>query len=450
MQKTVHKLDKGLKGEIKIPGDKSISHRAVILGSIAQGKTEISNFLDGADCLCTRKAFESLGVKVEELDNGKKLIIHGQGLAGLQQASQDQKATEIYLGNSGTSARLLTGLFSGLPFANKITGDESLSKRPMKRVIEPLSLMGAEIESKDGLLPLITNPVGKSKKLKGINYKSPIASAQVKSSLLLAGLNAEGETIISEPHKSRDHTELMLKAFGAELSVLKDDSSEYSVSLKPLKQDLSAQKIEVPSDISAAAFFMVAASIVPGSEITLKNIGINPTRTGIIDAMKSMGADLEIINERKATGEVVADIIIRSSVDSNSGTLKGANIDGSLIPSLIDEIPIIAILAAQADGKTVIKDAQELRVKESDRIKTTINMLRALGVDVEEKEDGMIIKGRAGKAFDPKAEKLSIDSHGDHRIAMSSAIAALHCNCPIEILQAEFVATSFPRFFDVL
>lgn len=436
MKYTIGKLTKGFKAEIKIPGDKSISHRSIIFGSIAKGKTVVNNFLNSADCLGTKKAFEALGVKIEEnfSDENKQVIIHGEGFDALKMPQK-----EIYLGNSGTSIRLLSGLFSTLPFTTTLTGDESLSKRPMQRVIKPLREMGAELAAReDKFAPLI---VKGGNKLQAIDYVSPIASAQVKSCILLAGLKADGVTSVSEDHKSRNHTELMLKGFGADLTE-EQSNGLFKVSIKPLSGDLQAQEFSVPGDISSAAFFLVAGAIIPNSELTLKEVGINPTRTGIIDVLKAMNVDLQINNQREAAGEPIADLIVKSS------NIKATEISGEIIPRLIDEIPIIAILAAQAEGTTVIKDAEELRVKESDRVATTINMLRAFGADVEEKPDGMIIKGRSGEAFEPT--EISIDSHGDHRIAMSSAIAALHANQEMEILQTEFVETSFPNFFDLI
>ncbi len=414
----------GLQGVINIPGDKSVSHRSVMFGSLAEGLTEVSNFLTGEDCVCTRKAFEALGVKIES-PSETSLRIYGRGFATLKAPS-----SEIYLGNSGTGMRLLTGLFSGLPFTTTLSGDHSLSGRPMRRVIDPLTQMGAVIESNDGRAPLIIKP----SKLHGINYHSPVASAQVKSALLLAGLNAEGVTSVSEDHKSRDHTERMLEAFGGNITV---DGLKVSVSASKLQ----AQKFAVPSDISSAAFFLVAAAIVPGSELTLPAVGVNPTRTGIIDVLRAMGADISISNERLEGKEPVADITVRHS------ELRGITIEGDIIPRLIDEIPIIAVLTAQARGTTVIRDAEELKVKESNRIDSTVNMMRVLGARIEATDDGMIIEGSAGEPFSSGG---TVDSKGDHRIAMSSAIAALHALSDIEILETEFVNTSFPGFFDKL
>ena len=425
------------KKTIKIPGDKSISHRSIILGSIAKGKTEITNFLNGEDCICTQKAFESLGVEIETNfhDPENPIVkIHGKGIEFLRAPNND-----IYLGNSGTGMRLLAGLFSGLNFKSVLTGDESLSSRPMKRVIDPLSLMGANIESSEGKAPLIIHGTSN---LKGISYKSPVSSAQVKSSLLLAGLNADDVTTIIEPEKSRDHSERMLDYFQSPISY---HHGSLEVSIRRPEKPLQAQRVKVPGDISSASFFMVAAAIVEDAEVELLNVGINPTRTGIIDVLTMMNVDFSIHNLREEGKEPIADIIVKSS------NIKACEISGDIIPRLIDEIPVIAILAAQAQGTTVIKNAEELKVKESNRIATTVSMLKQLGVNVEETDDGMIIEGLAGKNFPGgDASIVVIDSKGDHRIAMSSAIAGLHSAKPVEILKSEFVNTSFPSFFKYL
>ncbi|MCH2227378.1 MAG: 3-phosphoshikimate 1-carboxyvinyltransferase [Candidatus Caenarcaniphilales bacterium] len=430
---------KNFKKPIKVPGDKSISHRSIILGSIAKGRTEVSNFLTGEDCICTQKAFQALGVEIETYfgnPDNPTLRINGNGIYSLKEAKED-----IYLGNSGTGMRLLSGLFAGLPFNTKLTGDESLSSRPMKRVIDPLTQMGANIASNEGKAPLNINGTNN---LRGITYHSPIASAQVKSCLLLAGLNAEGVTTIIEPEKSRDHSERMLEYFGSNISY---HSGSLEVSIKKSEKDLSGQIIRVPGDISSAAFFMVAGAICEDSEIFLENVGINPTRTGILDVLTMMNIDFNVENIRDEAREPRADILIKSS------EIKGCEISGNLIPRLIDEIPVIAILAAQANGTTVIKNAEELKVKESNRITSTVNMLKELGVNVEETDDGMIIEGLAAKEFpgsSSSTDKIVIDSHGDHRIAMSSAIAALQSSKPVEILKSEYVNTSFPGFFELL
>ncbi|NQY80435.1 MAG: 3-phosphoshikimate 1-carboxyvinyltransferase [Candidatus Caenarcaniphilales bacterium] len=430
---------KNFKKSIKIPGDKSISHRSIIFGSIAKGRTEVTNFLTGEDCICTQKAFEALGVEIETYygtPDNPTLRINGKGMLALQEPKE-----EIYLGNSGTGMRLLSGLFAGLPFEFKLTGDESLSSRPMKRVINPLTEMGASIDSQDGKAPLLIHGTNN---LQGITYKSPIASAQVKSCLLLAGLNAEGVTTIIEPEKSRDHSERMLEYFGSPIS---HHSASLEVSIKKPEKDLFAQIIRVPGDISSAAFFMVAGAICENSELVLENVGINPTRTGILDVLTMMKVDFSVENISDEAREPRADIIVKSS------NIKACEISSDLIPRLIDEIPVIAILAAQAEGTTVIKNAEELKVKESNRIATTVNMLKLLGVNVEETEDGMIIEGLAGKAFPGAKDSvntIAIDSNGDHRIAMSSAIAGLHSEKGVEIIKSEFVNTSFPGFFEIL
>ena len=379
MSNPIINKQKVFKKTIKIPGDKSISHRSIILGSIAKGKTEITNFLNGEDCICTQKAFESLGVEIETNfhDPENPIVkIQGKGMEFLRAPHND-----IYLGNSGTGMRLLTGLFSGLDFKSVLTGDESLSSRPMKRVIDPLSLMGANIESSEGKAPLIIHGTSN---LKGINYKSPVSSAQVKSSLLLAGLNADGVTTIIEPEKSRDHSERMLDYFQSPISY---HHGSLEVSIRRPEKPLQAQRVKVPGDISSASFFMVAAAIVEDAEVELLNVGINPTRTGIIDVLTMMNVDFSIHNLREEGKEPIADIIVKSS------NIKACEISGDIIPRLIDEIPVIAILAAQAKGTTVIKNAEELKVKESNRIATTVNMLKGLGVNVEETDDGMIIEG---------------------------------------------------------
>lgn len=397
------------------------------------GETVIENFLEGEDCKHTLEAFEAMGV--ESKRDASKLIIKGKRLSELKKPKQD-----IYLGNSGTSIRLLSGLFSGLPFTTRLVGDDSLQKRPMNRIIKPLESMGAKISSREGgLAPLVINPDDKPQELKAISYESPVASAQVKSCIMLAALSVEGETSITEPHLSRDHTERMLKYLGAKIET-KDGA--ICLNGKQAYQDMSAKEIFVPGDISSAAFFMVAAAILDDAEITVKNVGLNPSRTGILEAFDLMKVDYKILEAKDINNEPIADIKVTSS------KIKAAEISGDLIPKLIDEIPIIAVLAAQADGKTVIKDAQELKVKESNRIRSTVNMLKKLGVEVEETDDGMIIEGRNKKAFE--IVDAEIDSFGDHRLAMSTAIAGLYSTSELKILKAEFVQTSFPNFFDLL
>jgi 3-phosphoshikimate 1-carboxyvinyltransferase len=434
METIIKKLDKRISIEMEIPGDKSISHRSVIFGSITPGTTIIKNFLQGEDCKHTLEAFQAMGVKAELSED--TLVIHGKCLNEMSKPKKD-----IYLGNSGTSIRLLSGLFAGLPFTTTLTGDDSLKKRPMNRVIDPLKLMGAQIEAQEGgFAPLTINPKNSPSSLKAIRYESPIASAQVKSCLILAALSTEGETTITEPHLSRDHTERMLNYLGAQIHSSGDG---IKINGREAYKKLQAKEIFIPGDISSAAFFMVAAAILDNAEIIVKNVGLNPSRIGILEAFDLMNIDYQIINQREVNNEPIADIKVKSS------NIKAAEIGGALIPKLIDEIPIIAILAAQADGETVIKDAQELRVKESNRITSTLNMLHKLGVDAKETADGMIIQGRNKKIFEV-SHLVEIDSYGDHRLAMSATIAGLYANNPIEIQKTEFVQTSFPNFFDLV
>ena len=412
-----------LKGEIEIPGDKSISHRAVMFGSLAAGTTEITNFLQGADCLSTISCFQKMGISIK--NKGNKILIQGKGLHGLQKPD-----SVLDCGNSGTTTRLISGILCGQNFSSSVTGDASIQKRPMKRIIEPLTKMGGNITSLNhtGCAPLY---IEKSF-LKGITYHSPVASAQVKSSILLAGLYADSPTTVIEPALSRNHTEIMLSSFGASI---KSEGLKASILPDPM---LFGQKIHVPGDISSAAYFIAAGLLVPGSEILLKNVGINPTRDGIIKVALSMGGKIELLNEKIEGGEKTADLLIRSS------SLKGTCISGPIIPTLIDEIPIIAVIAAFAEGKTVIKDAAELKVKESDRIQVITDNLKILGCDIEATDDGMIIHG--GKQLHGGI----IDSHKDHRIAMSFAIADLMIDDEVTINDPDCVSISFPNFFTVL
>jgi 3-phosphoshikimate 1-carboxyvinyltransferase len=414
-----------LRGPIEVPGDKSISHRAVMFGAIANGTTTISNFLAGEDCLSTIDCFRKLGVSITQ--NGSEVVVEGKGIGGLQEP------TEILnVGNSGTTTRLLLGILAGCSFHACLIGDESIAKRPMARVTNPLREMGAKIDGREhgNYTPLSI----RGGNLQAIRYTSPVASAQVKSAILLAGLMADGTTTVIEPHKSRDHTERMLKAFGGEVVV---DGLTVSVTGK---QQLKGAHIDVPGDISSAAFFLVAGAIVPNSEITLKNVGLNPTRTGIIDVLKQMGADIAIENIRNEESEPMGDITVRTS------ELKGIEIGGELIPRLIDEIPIIALLATQAEGTTVIKDASELRVKETDRIATVVSELSQLGADIEATEDGMIIRGKTKL----KANNIVVDSYGDHRIGMMLAIAACITEGNLILNRSEAIAVSYPNFFEHL
>lgn len=404
-------------GEVTVPGDKSISHRAVMLGSLAKGVSRISGFLKGADCLSTIDCFREMGINIEV--DGTDVTVEGKGLHGLSAPKK-----QLYTGNSGTTTRLLCGILSGQEFDTSITGDSSICKRPMKRVAEPLSQMGAKIDG--DYCPLTIH----GSKLHGVEYQMKVASAQVKTALILAALYAEDETVIHEVEKSRDHTELMLKAMGANLDV-------DGLTIRVNKTDeLIAQDIEVPGDISSAAFFMVLGAIMPNSCITIKNVGINPTRTGIIDVMKAMNADIEIVNERIATGEPVADIIVRSS------NLKGCEISGALIPRLIDEIPVIAVAAVFAEGETVIKDAAELKVKETNRIRAVVDEFTKCGIDITETDDGMIIR---------KSENIKgadFKTYGDHRMAMSLTVLAQLLNGVSTLDDTDCVDVSYPNFFD--
>lgn len=406
-----------VRGEITVPGDKSISHRAVMLGALADGTTHISGFLKGADCLSTIDCFRAMGIGIEiDADN---VTVHGKGLHGLKKPEK-----MLYTGNSGTTTRLLCGILSGQPFDTEITGDASICRRPMGRVTKPLALMGADIENE--YCPLKIHGT----KLRGIDYNMTVASAQVKTALILAGLYAEGETVIHEIEKSRDHTELMLSAMGANINV---DGLTVTIGKTT---SLKAQDILVPGDISSAAFFMVLGAVMPDSEILIKNVGINPTRTGIIDVMRKMGADMEILNERTAAGESVADILVRSS------RLKGTEIGGAIIPRLIDELPVIATAAVFAEGTTVIRDAQELKVKETNRIRAVVDEFSKCGIDIEETDDGMIIKG--GKEI----SGADFKTYGDHRMAMSLAILAQLAHGKSTLDDSGCVDVSYPGFFD--
>lgn len=413
-----------LRGEITIPGDKSISHRAVMFGAISDGTTEITNFLQGADCLSTISCFRKMGIEIENTPD--RILVHGKGLHGL-------KAPEEILdaGNSGTTTRLISGILAGQNFSCELTGDASIQKRPMKRIITPLSMMDASIESIRGndCAPLRIH----GHRLHSIHYLSPVASAQVKSCVLLAGLYGDGKTSVTEPALSRNHTEIMLRSFGASLS-----SSKTTVSILP-EPKLIGQKIQVPGDISSAAYFIAAGLIVPGSEILIKNTGINPTRDGILRVCSAMGADITRLNERTSGGEPVADLLVRYTP-----SLKGCVIEGDIIPSLIDEIPVIAVLAAYADGTTIIRDAQELKVKESNRLDIMVHHLSAMGADITGTDDGMIIHG--GKSL----KGAILDSFLDHRIAMSFAIASLAAEGATSITNAECVNISYPEFYEDL
>ncbi|MFZ2950484.1 MAG: 3-phosphoshikimate 1-carboxyvinyltransferase [Desulfuromonadaceae bacterium] len=412
-----------VRGEITVPGDKSISHRSIMLGAIANGVTTVRGFLRGEDNLSTMHAFRAMGVEIN--DDGETIRITGRGLHGLKEPGD-----VLDCGNSGTTIRLITGLLSGQSFFSVVTGDQYLRKRPMKRVVEPLSRMGAHISGRSGgtLAPLAIN--GGS--LKGIDYQSPVSSAQIKSSIMLAGLYADGETTVSEPSLSRDHSERMFDLFGA--SLVRNDCG---VTVRG-GVELTARDVTVPGDISSAAFFIVAALITPHSELLIKNVGVNPSRTGVIDILQAMGGDIRLLDQRDVSGEPVADILVRSS------RLKGIAIAGSVVPRAIDEFPAVCIAAARAEGVTTVRDARELRVKETDRITAMAVNLGKLGITVVETEDGMDITG---------SDRLLggiVDSSGDHRIAMSMSVAALVASGAITVTDIACVATSFPTFFPLL
>ena len=415
-----------LTGAIRVPGDKSISHRSIMFGALAEGKTKVTGFLNGEDNLATLNVFRSMGVDITDPDNGE-LEIKGVGMHGLQ-----APATELDVGNSGTSIRLLSGLLSGAistkDFNVVLSGDRSLSKRPMKRVTDPLKSMGALVETNEAGTPPLTIHGGKT--LKGIEYDMPMASAQVKSCLLLAGLYAEGKTCVTEPAPTRDHTERMLRGFGYEV-----ESNNGTICLQGGGK-LTATDIDIPADISSATFFMVGACIAEGSDITLEHVGINPTRIGVINILRLMGASIEILNQRDVGGEPVADIRVKSA------KLKGIRIPENQVPLAIDEFPAIFIAASCAEGETVLTGAEELRVKESDRIQAMADGLNILGVDAKATEDGIIIQGgNIGSG--------EVESHDDHRIAMSFAMAALVSDGPVTINECSNVATSFPSFLDL-
>jgi len=422
MSKFIAKPASSLSGNLKVPGDKSISHRSIMLGSLANGVTKVTGFLEGEDALSTLKAFQAMGVKIER--DGDNVTIHGVGIHGLKKPS-----APLDLGNSGTSIRLMSGILAAQAFDCELHGDESLSKRPMGRVINPLTEMGAVIESNDGKPPL---KITGGQQLKGIYYDLPVASAQVKSCVLLAGLYADGDTCVTEPALTRDHTERMLKGLGYEVNVNNNQMCLTGGG------ELTGTEIQVPSDISSSAFFMVAASIAPKADIILMGVNVNPTRTGVIDILKLMGANLSLMNEREIGGELLADIRIQSA------QLKGIHIPEELVPLAIDEFPAVFIAASCAEGETILTGAKELRVKESDRIQVMADGLSILGIDNEVLEDGIKIQG--GKFQKPTD---IIKSHHDHRISMSFAIASLRCEHTIEIDGVDNVMTSFPSFVEL-
>lgn len=454
------KIMKSLKGKIRVPGDKSISHRAVMFGALSNGTTEITGFLPGADCRSTIACFRQMGIEIETQDLGSGTIgdhvkVHGKGLGGLT-----APAETLYTGNSGTTTRIISGILSGQSFESRLTGDSSIEKRPMKRVMEPLSLMGADIRSErdNGCAPLIIRPAS----LHGITYESPVASAQVKSAVLLAGLYAEGPTTVTEPALSRNHTELMLSAFGADIRTGKQAflTAETDVAVNRISRGLAkgaakdissgiaantvtivpgntlhGQKVEVPGDISSAAYFLTAALITPGSDILIENVNINPTRAGILEVYRAMGGNIELMNERTVSGEAVADLhVIYSS-------LHGTTVEGTIIPALIDELPVIAIAAAFADGKTIVRDAAELKVKESNRIEAVTEGLSAMGGNITPTDDGFIIEG--GAPLHPAA----IRTYDDHRIAMSFYTATLPLGESNTLNNPDCAVISYPDFY---
>lgn len=414
-----------LKGTVELIGDKSISHRAIMFSSIAKGTTRIKNFLMGQDCLSTIDCFRKMGVNIDI--NDKEVIVKGVGLRGLK------KPNEILnVGNSGTTIRLMMGILAGNKFESTVIGDESIGKRPMKRVTDPLRLMGCNIKGNDDANFTPITIYGGN--LNGIEYEMPVASAQVKSSIILASLYADSSSTIIEKSKSRNHTEIMLKSFGADIK-----SNDLKIDVKPVRELFSVENINVAGDISSAAFIIAAASIVEGSEVIIKNIGLNETRTGIIDVLEAMNGNFEIIDKRIESGEVVGDLIVRYS-----DKLIGTTIDSNLIPRLIDEIPVIAILATQANGTTVIKDAKELKVKESNRIKAVVDNLKNMGAEIEELEDGMVIKGKT------KLKGANIKTFNDHRIAMAFSVASLISEGKLNLDNTACIDISFPGYFDLI
>lgn len=420
------------RGELAVPGDKSISHRSIMFGAISDGLTEVSNFLQGADCLSTISCFRKLGISIE--NGSSRVLIHGKGLHGLKQPSE-----VLDVGNSGTTTRLISGILAGQPFESILDGDSSIRRRPMKRIFTPLSEMGARFQSyhADGFPGSLQETDSgcapfriQGGHLHGVHYPSPVASAQVKSAVLLAGLYADGRTSVTEPALSRNHTELMLSGFGAKVQ---SDGTTASIEPEPA---LHGQKIHVPGDISSAAYFIALGLITPHSEIKINNVGVNPTRDGILKAALAMGGDVTLLNERTVSGEPVADILVRSS------TLHGTDVGGETIPTLIDEIPILAVMAAFAEGVTTIRDAGELRVKESDRIAVITENLKAMGASITPAEDGMTIKGGAG------LHGTQIRTYADHRIAMAFTVAGLNASGETTLDDESCVAISYPDFYE--
>ena len=425
--KTITKA-KGLRGEVTIPGDKSISHRSIMFGSLALGKTEVTNFLEGADCLSTIDCFRKMGIEI--IRDNQKIIVNGKGLRGLSKPDDI-----LNVGNSGTTTRLISGILSGQNFTSVLSGDDSLNSRPMARIMKPLNSMRANITSINGnnCAPLKIEPG----KLHGIDYISPVASAQVKSAILLAGLYAEGNTTVTEPALSRNHTELMLNGFGANVTSIVHPDGTATAGISPC-EELFGQKIAVPGDISSAAYFIAAGLLAPDSELLVKNVGINDTRAGFIKVCEMMGADITLLNKKLQGGEPTADVLVKTS------QLKGCTVEGDIIPTLIDEIPMIAVMAAYAEGTTIIKDAAELKVKETNRIDTVVTNLKAMGANITPTDDGMIIEGTG------HLQGADIESYLDHRIAMAFAIAGLAAEGETRIHNSQCVDVSYPEFFDTL
>ncbi len=411
-----------LSGSIVLPGDKSISHRYAMIASIAEGDTRIRNYSTGADCHSTLGCMRALGIGIEE--EGTEVVIHGKGLDGLRAPT-----AELDAGNSGSTIRMLTGILAAQPFRSRIMGDESLSRRPMQRIMKPLAEMGANIRAREDKFPPLEI---KGQALRGIDYTLPVPSAQVKTCVLFAGIFAEGETSVTEPIRSRDHTEIALREFGAELTV-----SRQKITLAPRPQ-LTARELIVPSDVSSAAFFLVAALLVPGSRLSIRGVGLNPTRSALLDFLTGMGAKIRIAQIESLNGELIGEVLVEHSA------MRGGVIDGALTAALIDEIPVLAVLGAASEEGLTVKDAAELRIKETDRIRTIVDNLRRLGVTAEELPDGMVIPGRQ------QFRAAAFDSYGDHRIAMAFAVAALHADGESVIEGAEAASVSFPEFWDTL
>ena len=411
-----------ISGSLSLPGDKSISHRYALIGAIAEGDTHISNYSTGADCHSTLGCVRALGIEVEGA--GTEFTIHGKGLDGLRVPARDLDA-----GNSGSTIRMLSGILAGQPFESRIFGDESLARRPMQRVMKPLAQMGARIDARDGQFPPLRIEGGK---LRAIDYTLPVPSAQVKTCILFAGLYADGQTVVNEPVRSRDHTEIALREFGADLSV---ERQKITIGGRPI---LAGRELAVPSDLSSAAFFLVAALLVPGSRLTIRGVGLNPTRSALLDFLVGMGARIRVANLESRSGELIGDLEVEHSA------LRGGAIDGGLTAALIDEIPVLAVLGAATEEGLTVRDAGELRIKETDRIRTVVDNLRLMGVKAEELSDGMVIPGRQ------KFHAATLDSRGDHRIAMAFAVAALRGDGESAIQGAEAASVSFPEFWETL